>query len=299
MNMRAALDLDERSLRPTPYPEFKSILVATDLSVAAEHALPFAVALARRFGATMHIVHALHPDVYPFALPETWPALVQAEGQVRDGSLRKLESALPGIPHDLTLEKGPPWQVVSKAILRNQVDLLVLGTHGRFGLGKALMGSVAEEIFRQATCPVLTIGPHAHLWSGSGLSLNRILYATDLTPASLAAAPYAISLAKESRAQLTLFHCTHSDRELTLTFETLREVVPWGTDLPYAPDCVVKRGIPREEVLRISHEENADLIVLGIRSAAHWHLPAIKRFGASMTYEIVTRAACPVLTIRS
>ena len=84
--------------------------------------------------------------------------------------------------------------------------MLVLGTHGRAGLGKLLIGSVAEEVFRRASCPVMTVGPHASSKVQNEIHFQHILFATDFSPDSLAALPYAVSLAKEDQAKLTFLH---------------------------------------------------------------------------------------------
>jgi nucleotide-binding universal stress UspA family protein len=275
----------------------RNILFATDLSPAAEKALPYVLALARRYDATVRTVHVVHPDVYPLTLPETWPLMAEAEEHVREAAKQELENKLQGISHELIFQKGPIWQTLSEIVQKNKIDLLILGTHGRSGIGKAVMGSVAEEVFRQATCPVLTVGPWVCPKSGATLVLNRVLFATDFSPRSLAAAQYAISFAKENRAQLILLHCIHRSEDLEPMLHTLREVVPLGVELLYPPKCIVRRGSPRDEILDVSEEQDADVIVLGVRSA-NWRLTAATHFADSTAYRIVTRAACPVLTVR-
>jgi nucleotide-binding universal stress UspA family protein len=84
--------------------------------------------------------------------------------------------------------------------------MLVLGTHGRSGVGKLLIGSVAEEVFRRAACPVLSIGPKVSQQPAGEIQFHNILFATDFSENSLAALPYAISLAEEDQAQLTLLY---------------------------------------------------------------------------------------------
>ena len=90
------------------------------------------------------------------------------------------------------------------AIEADDVDLIVLGTHGRTGAEKLLLGSVAEEIFRRSPVPVLTIGPGVRSSTHNAGRFRRVLFATDLSPESLAAAPYAITLAQENQARLAL-----------------------------------------------------------------------------------------------
>jgi nucleotide-binding universal stress UspA family protein len=286
-----------KPLDTTTHLTLKNILFATDLSLAAEKALPYVVELARQYRATVYAVHVIQPNVYPFPPPDTWPLIAEAEEQVRESAKRKLENKLQGISHELIFQEGPIWQTLSKIARKNEIDLLVLGTHGRTGVGKAVMGSVAEQIFRQASCPVLTVGPYVRPKAGASVALNRILYATDFSPESLVAAQYAISFAKENRAQLILLHCIHRSEDLEPMLHALGEVVPLGADLLYPPNCIVKRGSPRDEILKVSEEQGADLIILGVRTAS-WRLSAATHFADSTAYRIVTQATCPVLTVR-
>src|ERR1017187_202667 len=110
-----------------------------------------------------------------------------------------------GVQHKELIEEGEVPEVLSKLVRKYGIDLIVIGTGGRKGLGKLLLGSVAEEVFRNAECPVLTMGPHATRWETNG-NLQHILFATDFGPESLHGLPYALSLAEENRARLTLLH---------------------------------------------------------------------------------------------
>jgi CO dehydrogenase/acetyl-CoA synthase epsilon subunit len=105
---------------------------------------------------------------------------------------------LKDVPHDLIFDRGNVAQVLDRIIATKKIDLLVMSTHGRAAVQKTLVGSVAEKMFRQAACPVLTVGPKVAVKPGYTGELKRILYATDFSVVSLAAAPFAISLARES-----------------------------------------------------------------------------------------------------
>src|SRR5207248_11055703 len=103
------------------------------------------------------------------------------------------------------------WEVLERLIERHEIDLFVLGTHGRQGLSKLVMGSAAEEIFRRARCPVLTVGPKAARDPGNFENWKTILFATDFSAGSLKALPYALSLAEENEAKLILLHLVPLD----------------------------------------------------------------------------------------
>lgn len=280
---------------------FKNILFATDFSSVTNLALPYAVEIARRSGATIHVVHVVSPDVYPMVPPSEWRNMANEEEEFRKRKKCELEKELQGVPHEFLFPAGDVWQCLAEVIEDRNIDLLVLGTHGRTGIRKALMGSVAERIFRQAPCPVLTVGSRvsAQVTHAAGADLNCILYATDFNPDSFAAARYAISLAKEYRAELILLHSVQNDEDEqeAAAFETLRDVVPLGAGLVSKPRCTLERGAPADCILGVAERDHADLIVLGVRGA-DGHLTAATHFSSSIPYKVVTQAACPILTVR-
>jgi nucleotide-binding universal stress UspA family protein len=276
----------------------RNILLATDLSSAANNALRYAAYLARRCGATLFSVHVVHPDVDPFHLPETWPQTAAGEGELRQIARRETEELLPGFPHLLIFERGPIWRTISRVIEAKEIDLLVVGTHGRSGFSKVLMGSVAEQIFRRASCPVLTVGPAVRIPASGCPDLERVLYATDFSCESLAAAPLAISLVRVNHAQLILLHCASNSEEESALLDSLRDVVPTGAGLTNPPTSIVAGGSHREAILKIAAQEQADLVVLGVHSS-NWRLMSETRFVNSTAYQIATQADCPVLTVRS
>jgi nucleotide-binding universal stress UspA family protein len=280
---------------------FKNILFATDFSRVSNLALPYAVEIARRSGATIHAVHVIAPDIYPLVPPTEWQQIAEEEKEFRDRTTKNLEAELEGLSHEFLSLEGDIWRCIARVIEDRSIDLLVLGTHGRTGIQKALMGSVAEKIFRQAMCPVLTVGAHvcARATHAAAAELNCILYATDFSSESFAAAPYAIYLAKEHRAELVLLHAVQKADvgEATDAFQTLRDVVPLGAGLWPRPWCTVESGPPEDCILSVAERDRADLIVLGVRGS-DGHLTRTTHFSNSVAYKIMTQATCPVLTVR-
>jgi nucleotide-binding universal stress UspA family protein len=180
---------------------------------------------------------------------------------------------------------------------QKEIDLLVLSTYGRSGVQKALVGSVAEYMFRHAACPVLTVGPAVVAKSRDAGEFNRILYATDFSPESLTAAPYAISLAREHHAQLILMHCIGRDEDVEGMHRALANLDPLAADLIAEPDCIVERGRPVEKILEVAEGHAVDLIVLGIRPANGKRFE-LEQFLHPGVLRIVSQATCPVLTVR-
>jgi nucleotide-binding universal stress UspA family protein len=113
--------------------------------------------------------------------PETWAA-EEVAAEARDQQHREeLLSTFAGIPTQVLIEQGGIQDNLKAAIEKYHIDLVVIGTRGRTGLGKLLLGSVAEEILRTTTIPVLTVGPYADQTRGAAGELREILYATDFT----------------------------------------------------------------------------------------------------------------------
>jgi nucleotide-binding universal stress UspA family protein len=284
----------------------KNILFATDFSAAAEAAMPFAIQVARRYGAKVYGVHVNSFDDYTGAAPNAWAAMAEAAEKETKEDARRLNEQLQGIEHDVVIGEGNIWELVSNLIREKQIDLVVVGTRGRTGLGKALLGSVAEQILRQAPCPVLTVGPHVTLEPEKAAEMHQILYATDLAAEFPAAAPYAISLAQENQAHLVMLHVIEDRKAGDLVqpaevadsmLSRLRQLVPQEAELWCEPACLVEQGEPTERILDVAKRRNADLIVLGARPAKGM-LGAATHLNAGTVHKVVLQAKCPVLTVR-
>jgi nucleotide-binding universal stress UspA family protein len=144
---------------------FKQILHATDFSRASRPALVKAIALARQNRAPLVIAHALPPVVLPvggdfgYVAPRTYETIDQNARQYArkhlTAAVRRAKGA--GARATALLLDGVPHEQIPRAIRRTRADLVVIGTHGRTGLAKVLLGSVAERVVRLASCPVLTV----------------------------------------------------------------------------------------------------------------------------------------------
>jgi len=287
--------------------QFRNILFATDFSPAAATALPYASAFARAYGSKIWAFHVAPPTVNPMTDPSSWAVLEKAAKAQREEDRRILLNSFNGLKPEVLIEEGDLWSVLSAAIKAHNIDLIVMGTHGRTGVGKALLGSVAEEILRQAPCPVLTINPHALIEPKHAAEITRILFATTLRPESLAAAPYAISLAQEFQTYLTLLHVIEDPKTGDLvrwpelqasSMRLLQKVVPPEAQRRFLPDYIVERGEAAEKILSVAKTRGVNLIVLGVHQAAGvpgaaTHLPV------SIAHKVVSHAHCPVLTVRT
>jgi nucleotide-binding universal stress UspA family protein len=299
----------------------RRILCPVDFSRVAHHAFEQAVALAGEFNAELTVLHAsavapvtsLAPMGAPLALE---PARLTREE--REAVTRQV--------HEFTddLEPGGPPIVISvkeqdavAAILATAdalpADLIVMGTHGRSGFERLLLGSVTEKVLRKAICPVLTV-PRRVLGARHSLAFGKILCAIDFSPASLRALDYAVSLAAPGGAGVQALNVVElfaegggmrdeialdtPDFRAELTRyaqQRLHEAIPDHLRGLCPISESVSMGKGYREILRIAATEKCDLIVLGVqgRNAADLLL-----FG-STTQHVVRQAECPVLTIRA
>jgi nucleotide-binding universal stress UspA family protein len=286
----------------------KNILFLTDFSEPSEAALPFAMAVAREYDAGVHALHVLVPEAFMYSSPDATIAALETQEETAVAEMQRTESQLAGIAHEGNVVRGAEiWTAVEQAIENAHADMIVLGTHGRTGAQKVMLGSVAEEVFRKSPIPVLTIGPYARTRVHGVARFHRVLYATDFSSDSKAAAPFAISLAQENQAQLILMHVMDGAREpvrgrpalsIADAMHALLELVPTDADLWCRPEPVVQYGTPAERILVEAKGRNADVIVLGVRSAAG-RLRVATRLTRSVAYQIVASAPCPVLTVRA
>ncbi len=301
---------------------FKQVLIATDFSDASERAFDYAVAMARRYGSALSVVHALAPDprepipIYP--LPrELDRDRLEAEQQMKQLGEK---AGIADLNLHLVLEQGPVWDVLAAVIQRENVDLLVLGTRGRGGLKKLALGSVAEEVLRLAPCPALTVGPNVPLAGADTTEFKRILFATDFGPASDKAFPYALSLAEDYRAKPVLLHmvppmaipdlgptayvpAAYGAEEVMKWEETareesakkLRELLPANTKLASEPEYEVATDFLPEGILGVAAAHSIELIVMGANRTQSPRVVAHMPW--ALTHEVIGHAKCPVLTV--
>ncbi|HMD41771.1 MAG TPA: universal stress protein [Candidatus Acidoferrum sp.] len=281
------------------------ILVTTDFSEISDHALDYAVSLAKRYDARIYLAHIITPDPFQFAEPQLAQATYEKVRQAAEEGITDIliSGKLRGVPHEVLLEEGNVWPSLEKLITDHEIDLVVVGTHGRGKVQKLLIGSVAEEIFRQANCAVLTVGPAVKGDGSKEVELKNILFATDFGPGAEKAAAHAFSLAQEHGARLSLLHVIESSaayteesvaRQREINIARMKQLMPAGSENWCKPEFRVTFGAAVEEILHAAKELGADLIVMGAkpRRSLAGHVPL------TIAYKIVTKATSPVLTVR-
>jgi nucleotide-binding universal stress UspA family protein len=287
-----------QALETTTNISFKNILFPTDFTEASTAALAYAMGLARHYHAQLYPAHACHPMLPP---ETTTPQFLET---VVENSRKQLANLVKGDDIECTplFAEGLIEEAFPKWLDERGIDLVISGTHGRRGLQRFLMGSTAEYIFRNATCPVLTVGPHVALRPYKGFSVDNILFPTDLGSHAEFAVPYALSMARESHARITFMHVVPLDEAfqadrgalVTEARKKLDQLIPADARQWCEPEVVVEIGDPVLELVGFAERERPDLIVLG--------LPHDKKFNShfrtGVTYKLVSSAPCPVLTVR-
>jgi nucleotide-binding universal stress UspA family protein len=292
----------------------RSILIATDFSQPSEKALRHSLALARFYGSRFCLAHVVSSLALTMAGPEaiaTCEEAVLREAAQLEASLVRT-GALTGIRYKFIVRQGELWPELREIIREESTDLLIVGTHGRHGVGKLFFGSVAEQIFRQASCPVLTFGPHtdARPWFGMSSTHRTFLFATDFGPASLHGLPQAIAAANQFGAKLAFLSIvpaepSHTDQwpknwQADAYKRTLQRLTELADDagLDQRTELYAEFESERpvsEKIVETADKLRADLIIMGLHESAYTEV--ISHLDLATTYDVVCQASSPVLTV--
>lgn len=296
--------------------QFRQILCPVDFSEFSQHAVRRAVAIARPHGGTVTILHVMTPEV---ATGTEGTGIPAQQGGARDAVLQEIQQMIrsvdaKGVRIDpAVVEAASVYREILAAAERLRADVVVLGTHGRSGFERLLLGSITERVLRRAPVPVMTV-PVGAVDGTNAPGVGRILCAVDFSESSRAALTYAAALARgPASAHVTVLHVIETlpvmyepnmaipydfaeERPAleTASREYLRRFVSEAAD-DVAVEEVVSSGKPYVEILRVAVEEEADLIVLGV----HGHNVLDRIFFGSTAGHVVRGAACPVLTVRA
>lgn len=294
----------------------KRILCPVDFSEGSRHALDLALALAKESGAELRAVHVLQPvpALVPFTDPLAHPPGLWAPEDVE--SVRKDlqtfvagEGTGSGVRVDAACLEGNPAREILRDAESTPADLIVLGTHGRSGFTRLLLGSVTEKVLRHAPCPVLTVPPRAPDAVPAGARVfSRIVVAVDFSDTSQRALKEAIALCRQYGAALTVVHVVEpvptyaesgipgldADIEREAAYGYLKGLIERLAP-GFQAEQVVLIGHAGKGVLRTAESAKADLIVAGVHGRNAMDL----MFFGSTANRLVREAVCPVLTLKS
>lgn len=301
--------------------DIRRILCPVDFSDCSRRALEHAIAIATWYESTVTLLHVCaHIPISAYATVASMVPQSLVSGEHQNDVLQALKRFSTtvegtGVPFEFALGDGDvAGEIVSGAAARRS-DLIVMGTHGRSGFERFMLGSVTEKALRKAGCPMLTVPPRV-ADSAPRAVFRRILCAVDFSDCSMRALEYATSLAQESNSTLTVLHVVEplpvtavDGHEIVLGDYTMKDylaaVEEGKTNLGKAiPDrvrdfCQIETiqavGKPYREILRVAEENASDAIVIGVHGRGRVDL----FFFGSTAQHVVRQAACPVLTMRT
>ena len=283
---------------------FRNILIATDFSPASRPALRCATELSAATGATLWIAHVV-PSVPRGPVARVYREMdvfLRSDAERRLRVLTRVAQDRGARPRPLLLRGAPP-EAIRRAASAHRVDLLVLGTHGRTGLARFFIGSLAARIIATSACPVLTV----RRTRGSARA-RRILFATDFSDASRAAWKLALELAKANRARLRILHVVaplalaqglrwayaeaeaEARRDARKRLQALRES---ARKAGARAEVLLVRAVAHEGIVRAARSMKGVWIVLG----THGRTGAAAAFVGSVASRVAATAPCPVLTV--
>jgi nucleotide-binding universal stress UspA family protein len=294
--------------------EIKRILCPVDFSDFSHRSLDHAAAIARWYEAQLTVLHVLP------RMPATEFSPVLATEQDRERActeLRALTAHLPpDVPVALRLQEAPDIheEILAQAHALDS-DLLVIGSHGRSGFARLLLGSVAEKVMHRTPCPTMIVPPRAHDTPvDAPVQFRNVVCAVDFSPVSVHALDYAMTLAEEADARLTVLHVIEVPPELSenplaegfdvariraaaeaRSLRRLRELIPDEVRTFCTVETAVRDGAAYRELLKMAAERQADLIVMGVHGRGAVDLMV---FGSN-TARVARAATCPVLIVPS
>jgi nucleotide-binding universal stress UspA family protein len=292
--------------------KIERILCPVDFSECATKAYDYAYSLAQHYESKLYVEHVVEvlTAAYPYYnFPDVAGNSIYWD--LNEGAEKRLQEmvkqrSFDGLRAEVVVHKGfVPDSILSFAD-DQQADLIVMGTHGRRGLDRLVMGSVTESVLRKAHCPVLAVRKPAHDFvnpkqSADPVHLEKILLCTDFSKCAKAAATYALSLAQEYNSEITLLHVLEDfpkQGSQTLMRESqrkLEELIPEDARNWCSVKQAVRIGKPYEEIIQVALEQQADVAVLGVRGRSAADLAI---FG-STTHRVLQLGPCPVLAVHN
>lgn len=283
---------------------FRKILLASDFSPASQAAFQVALRVCSELGASLSILHVIENSYVSSSDSGGQFFELESIYETNNRSLDGLREAahFAGVPCETTMVNGNASRVITESTSAQNADLVVLGTSALHGLERLVFGSTAEAVLRKTPCPVLTVGPQVSESAMANQLEGPVIFATDFHRMTTHAIRYAEPFCMASKSPL---HCLHVLPEgldskfpnkvvpIIMT-QALQNVATESGTTVSSPICAVTYGSEiSNAVVEYAKKHQAKLIVLGVRRAPMLasHVPA------DITYRIITKAPCPVLTI--
>lgn len=286
---------------------FDDILIPTDGSEGIQGAVEHGLMLADRYGATVHALYVLDLGYSNDRIPDStvWRTFRQERKQVGEQSTEAVATRATDLDLDVTVieavRRGSPSRAIAEYVNEHGIDLVAMGTHGRTGLNRYLLGSVTASVVRSVPVPTLTVQLTE---DAQQTGYSDILIATDGTAGSNDATLHAISLARQYDALLHTLYVVDSKYDTNAAVQSalerdgkraIAEVCVKAAALGVSTEASVLTGVPSEEIMRYTDDENIGLLVLGTHGRT-----GIDRFVMGSVAERLIRSVhTPVLTVKS
>jgi len=292
--------------------EIKFILCPIDFSEFSIRAYHHALSLAEHYRARLVVQHIVELSRYPYAeygaSEGDYAAFCRA---LHEGGKQQLHEFVKHhthgqVPPDLEVYQGIAPDCILSCAQAHKTDLIVMGTHGRRGYDRLVLGSVTNRVMRKAPCPVLAIckPPQDSRPAGEERDhvhrLSRILFCTDFSENSEQALNYAISAAEEYDAELTLLHVlevapglSKTEEAINTAAEQLDKLIPEEVRKNLRIKTTVRVGKPYRAIIQLALEEQVDMVTMGVHGRGALDLAV---FG-STTYRVLQLGPCPVLAV--
>jgi nucleotide-binding universal stress UspA family protein len=297
--------------------QFTKILCPIDFSDASIQALTYAAALAKWHGATLSVVHVVPAADQGLVVAADGALVEPRRPAAPDAVMQEIAGVMDtvgatGVTPEVITEAGRTHELIVQRARARAVDLIVMGTHGRGGFNRLLLGSVTEKVLHAAPCPLLTVPASAPAMTAAAVAFKRILCPVDFSSSALAAFRYALTLARESNGQVTVIYaleyldpdepCDHVEFDIRRRRQHFIDhararvhALVAGEDTTWC-DIQEEVAIGRAYKVVLQHAASspADLIVMGAQGATGVELMLY----GSNTQHVLRGAMCPVLTVR-
>lgn len=292
--------------------QLKSILCPIDFSEFSAAAYQHALSLAQYYKARIVALHVVELWKYPFAdyaaHQADYAKFSRALNEGGEVQLRRFvkQYLAEGVQPELVVHQGNASNCILSVAQEENIEGIVMGTHGRRGFDRLVLGSTTDRVMRKAACPVLVVSNTSHNAQDTGPDgrhrLSRIFYCTDFSTNSEQALGYAVSLAAEYNAELTLLHVAENAPDLARAEAIIAERTQQLDKLVSETErrnlnvrLAVRFGKAYGEIVRLATEEQASLIIMTARGG-----DAVDRavFG-STTYRVIQLGPCPVLAVHT
>jgi len=292
--------------------QFKLILCPVDFSEFSAAAYRYALSLAEHYKTNLVVLHAVELRKYPYAdyaaaagdFASFCKALCEGGSVKLHEFLKKHSRAETDVR--CVVDQGNASDLILSFAQAHNVELIVMGSHGRRGLDRLVLGSTTDRVMRRASCPVLVVSDESHNVMTTGPEgqhhLSRILYCTDFSSNSARALDYAISVTEEYGAELTMLHVTEGHPDpvsaqalLAAHTQQLHKLVPESKHKHLKLKTVVRFGKPYQEIVQQARDSQTSIITMTARGG-----DALDRavFG-STTYRVIQLGPCPVLAVHT